>query len=73
MNNTLSHPAGDALLEAAARRLRASVRETDVVARFGGDEFAILRVGSPTAEGTEALAHRLVDTINAPYDTGLRG
>ena len=42
VNDTLGHPVGDALLQTVAERLRESVRETDTVARFGGDEFAIL-------------------------------
>ena len=42
VNDTRGHAAGDALLVEVARRLRASVRLTDVVARVGGDEFAIL-------------------------------
>jgi diguanylate cyclase (GGDEF)-like protein len=42
VNDTLGHPVGDALLQTVAERLRASVRDTDTVARFGGDEFAIL-------------------------------
>jgi diguanylate cyclase (GGDEF)-like protein/PAS domain S-box-containing protein len=42
VNDALGHPVGDALLKALAERLRATVREVDTVARFGGDEFAIL-------------------------------
>ena len=42
VNDTLGHPIGDLLLQAVARRLQASVREVDLVARFGGDEFAII-------------------------------
>jgi len=42
VNDTLGHPTGDLLLRATAERLQASVREIDLVARFGGDEFAIL-------------------------------
>lgn len=68
VNDTLGHPAGDALLEAAARRLRACVREMDVVARLGGDEFAILQVSAGPQEETEALARRLVESVAAPYE-----
>jgi diguanylate cyclase (GGDEF)-like protein len=43
VNDSMGHPIGDALLEAAARRLRSCVRPADLVARLGGDEFAILQ------------------------------
>ena len=43
VNDTLGHPAGDKLLKAVTERLRTLVRETDTIARMGGDEFAILQ------------------------------
>ena len=51
INDTLGHPVGDQLLSAVASRLSNCVRETDMVARFGGDEFAVLQVdiGDDTA------------------------
>src|SRR5262249_6548825 len=42
INDTLGHPAGDALLQTVATRLRACVSETTLVARLGGDEFAVI-------------------------------
>ena len=44
VNDTLGHPIGDLLLEAAADRMRSCVRGADIVARLGGDEFAIVQV-----------------------------
>ncbi|ONH24438.1 GGDEF domain-containing protein [Pseudofrankia asymbiotica] len=55
VNDSLGHAAGDELLTAVARRLRASVRDEDVAARIGGDEFAIL-LGGPTADAAGAVA-----------------
>ena len=45
VNDTLGHPAGDALLIEVATRLKSLLRETDVLARLGGDEFAIIQAG----------------------------
>ena len=68
VNDTLGHPAGDALLKAVAQRLRESVRDTDTIARLGGDEFVIIqRTMTPEADA-HTLARRLLDTISAPYD-----
>ena len=56
VNDTLGHTIGDALLVEVAARLKAAVRQEDLVARFGGDEFAILQRGvdSPADSGTLA-------------------
>ena len=68
VNDTLGHPAGDALLKMVAQRLRGCVRESDVVARLGGDEFAILQRGEDQPVQAERLAQRIVDTLCQPYD-----
>ncbi|HEX5326723.1 MAG TPA: EAL domain-containing protein [Acetobacteraceae bacterium] len=68
VNDTLGHPAGDALLEAVARRLRACVRGGDLVARLGGDEFAILQFSADQPADAERLAQRVVETLREPYD-----
>jgi diguanylate cyclase (GGDEF)-like protein len=66
INDTLGHPAGDAVLEAAAQRIRTSVREGDLVARLGGDEFAILQLVLWTPEDATALAGRLASDLAKP-------
>jgi len=69
VNDSLGHPVGDALLKAVAERLRAAIRETDTVARFGGDEFAVLQtLAADQKEGAITLASRILDAINEPYD-----
>jgi diguanylate cyclase (GGDEF)-like protein len=68
VNDTLGHRCGDAVLTAVADRLRAVVRETDIVARFGGDEFVILQAPVRRREEIDALAKRVVETIGLPYE-----
>ena len=68
VNDTLGHPAGDALLCAVADRLREITRESDVVARFGGDEFIILCPTSAGDDEAAALADRIVDELEEPYE-----
>jgi diguanylate cyclase (GGDEF)-like protein len=68
VNDTLGHPIGDKLLKAVAERLRKCTRATDLVARTGGDEFAILHIGPDTARATGELAQRIRDVVSAPYD-----
>ncbi len=67
INDTDGHTTGDRLLRAAAARMRRLVRETDTIARIGGDEFAIVQnsVGQP-ADAT-ALAARLVSELGLPF------
>ena len=67
VNDTRGHDMGDQLLQAVAERLRASVREGDAVARFGGDEFAILQTDVEQPEAAAALAERLVAHVAEPY------
>jgi diguanylate cyclase (GGDEF)-like protein len=66
VNDTLGHDGGDRVLQIAAARLCDVVRETDVVARCGGDEFAILQEESNQPAAATALARRLVEVMNAP-------
>ena len=67
VNDTLGHPAGDALLRAVADRILSCVRDTDLVARFGGDEFAVLQDDITDAIGVETLATKISDSLAAPF------
>jgi diguanylate cyclase (GGDEF)-like protein len=69
VNDTLGHPAGDALLREVARRLAGQVRGTDTVCRLGGDEFVVI---AENADETSAstLADRLVQSLTEPVRIG---
>jgi diguanylate cyclase (GGDEF)-like protein len=67
VNDTLGHPCGDELLCAVADRLRAVVRSSDIVARFGGDEFVILQYPLGHPKEAAALAERLVTELAVPF------
>jgi diguanylate cyclase (GGDEF)-like protein len=70
VNDTLGHPVGDRLLQTVAERLRPLLRETDTIARMGGDEFTIVQVGISGAEDAMALAQRIIETVGEPYEIG---
>ncbi len=68
VNDTLGHPAGDALLTEVATRLKSLLRETDVLARLGGDEFAIIQAGETNQrEAAQTLAERVIGVIAKPF------
>jgi diguanylate cyclase (GGDEF)-like protein len=69
VNDSLGHPAGDALLKETSRRLKSTLREIDVLARLGGDEFAIIQCGETNQqEAAIAVANRIIDIITEPYN-----
>jgi diguanylate cyclase (GGDEF)-like protein len=68
VNDTLGHPVGDQLLKHVAERLHSCIQDTDLVARIGGDEFAIVQTAVERPEKSSQLANRIVDAISAPFD-----
>ncbi len=70
VNDTLGHPAGDAVLQMVAERLRATVPEGGIVARLGGDEFAVLLPGAGRAADAAALAERIIAEVARPLQVG---
>lgn len=67
VNDTLGHPAGDALLIEAARRICACVRESDTVARLGGDEFVVLLTEIVDEKSVERAASAILKTLLDPF------
>jgi diguanylate cyclase (GGDEF)-like protein/PAS domain S-box-containing protein len=67
VNDTLGHPVGDELLKSVADRLRANTRETDTVARFGGDEFAIMVADTHDVTDAAILAEKLASVFAIPF------
>ena len=68
VNDTLGHEAGDELLQQFARRMRAALRETDTVARVGGDEFMIILEDVSDTTGPSVVAKKLLAAMQAPFE-----
>lgn len=68
VNDTFGHPIGDALLKLVAQRLRGCVREMDTVSRLSGDEFAIVQAPVDRPAEVTALARRISEVMDAPFD-----
>jgi diguanylate cyclase (GGDEF)-like protein/putative nucleotidyltransferase with HDIG domain len=69
LNDNYGHPVGDAVLRQTANCLTSICRDTDIVARYGGDEFIAVLVNT-TAEEADRLVQRLMDKVNtSPYHT----
>ncbi len=67
VNDVRGHRAGDIVLKSLARRFEAIVRESDTVARVGGDEFVVLSMGTDTDERASALVGRIRHALRRPF------
>lgn len=70
INDSLGHRAGDRVLQEVAHRLRGVVRESDTVARVGGDEFAVLLDDVDGREGAEGALDRIDAALDEPMTAG---
>lgn len=66
INDTHGHPAGDAVLQAFAQRIRASIYDVDLVARLGGDEFVVLFEYAGGIQLVATVARRILKAMEAP-------
>lgn len=64
INDTLGHATGDRVMVEVAKRLRAAIRDSDTVARFGGDEFVLLLQGGE--EAARGITARIIEAMKAP-------
>jgi diguanylate cyclase (GGDEF)-like protein/PAS domain S-box-containing protein len=67
VNDDFGHSVGDLLLVEMANRMQSNIRESDTVARMGGDEFAILLINIKNIEECETIITKILDSINEPY------
>lgn len=70
INDTLGHHVGDIVLQEVSARMQAVLRETDTVARMGGDEFALLLSGIDDAAGAAVVAQKIIDATAKPIVIG---
>lgn len=67
INDTLGHSVGDCLLQDVARRLLQNVRESDIVARQGGDEFVVVLINPDSTHGVTLIAHKILKSLAHTY------
>ncbi|GBF51384.1 signal transduction protein [Leptospira ryugenii] len=67
INDTLGHAKGDMLLQMVGARLKRIMNEVDTVARFGGDEFAVLKLGLENKGKAAEFAQKVLDILSQPF------
>ncbi|MEW8027080.1 MAG: EAL domain-containing protein [Candidatus Thiodiazotropha sp.] len=67
INDTLGHTIGDQLLSAVARRLTDTLRESDTIARFGGDEFTVILSKISSKREAEKVANKIITAFKTPF------
>lgn len=72
VNDSLGHPVGDQLLTAVAHRLMTRLRGPDLIARFGGDEFAVLAENLRDPQDALSLAQRMIAALTEPFHVASR-
>ena len=70
VNDTLGHNNGDQLLQAVAQRLSSTLRDTDVISRIGGDEFAIILESRRSSMRGDKVAAKVISALSEPYLIG---
>ena len=70
VNDLHGHQTGDELLKQVAARLKSQLRESDTVARFGGDEFLVLQVAAKGSSSIRLLCKRMCAELRSPYQIG---
>ena len=72
VNDSLGHSAGDDLLRTVTERLKSCLRDSDTVARYGGDEFIVLVRDKTGGDGYSVVLRRILDSISKPFLLGTR-
>ncbi|MDH5570369.1 MAG: diguanylate cyclase [Gammaproteobacteria bacterium] len=67
VNDELGHEAGDAILQETAQRLGICLRDTDTIARIGGDEFVVILPRATSKDEIANIAQRIIDSFNVPF------
>jgi diguanylate cyclase (GGDEF)-like protein len=70
INDTLGHDSGDVLLVEAGRRLQSCVRQSDTVARMGGDEFTVILAELPSSEHLEGTLQKMLHALTEVFQLG---